>query len=151
MSPPSLPKKVGGRPLDEFLALGREERAAAVRSAASDLHYFFDGGLPFDEREAPPRTRELALSLYEALSPQAEARAATLRERIVTDRLLREEADRDQNVYLGRLFTRRLTRAVPDLIFQPVSTAEAAGALAWARERGVPVTLRGAASTAMGG
>jgi len=74
-----------------------------------------------------------------------------LRERIVTDDFLRGEADRDQNVYLGKLFTRRLTRAVPDLIFQPVNPAEAALALRWARGQDVPVTLRGAASTAMGG
>jgi FAD/FMN-containing dehydrogenase/ferredoxin len=75
----------------------------------------------------------------------------SLRERIITDDLLRREADRDQNVYLGPLFTRRLTQAVPDLIFLPISPAEASSALRWAREAGVPVTLRGAASTAMGG
>src|SRR5439155_3051562 len=59
--------------------------------------------------------------------------------------------DRDQNVYLGPLFTRRLTCAVPDLIFLPATVNEVAGALRWARGAGVPVTLRGAASTAMGG
>lgn len=77
--------------------------------------------------------------------------AATRRDRIVTDAFLRGEADRDQNVYLGRLFTRVLTQAVPDLIFQPVSLAEASCALRWGRALKVPVTLRGAASTAMGG
>ena len=44
---------------------------------------------------------------------RSERHAATLRERIVTDALLRGEADRDQNVYLGALFTRALTHAVP--------------------------------------
>ena len=70
---------------------------------------------------------------------------------IITDALLRAEADRDQNVYLGRLFTRQLTNAVPDVIFQPANAAEAAASLRWARDQKVPVTLRGAASTAMGG
>ncbi len=79
------------------------------------------------------------------------AAAPTLRERIITDAFLRSEADRDQNVYLGKLFTRQLTKAVPDIIFQPVSLTEASAALRWARASSVPVTLRGAASTAMGG
>ena len=69
----------------------------------------------------------------------------------MTNDALRGEADRDQNVYFGKLFTRTLTRAVPDLIFQPVSLAECARRAGWGREQNVPVTLRGAASTAMGG
>lgn len=118
-----------------------------------DLHHFLDGGRGFADRDAPPRTRELAESLFEALAPIAAPAAGSgnRRERIVTDALLRSEADRDQNVYLGPLFTRSMTHAVPDLIFLPATMSEAAAALRWARERGVPLTLRGAASTAMGG
>lgn len=152
MSPPFL-ERIAGRSYAEFLQLGREERAAALRGAIPDLHFFFDEGRAPGERDAPRRTLELARSLWTALVEDGEPRAAaaSLRERIITDALLREEADRDQNVYLGRLLTRRLTRAVPDLIFQPATTTEAARALAWAREQAVPVTLRGAASTALGG
>ena len=96
----------------------------------------------------------MAVSLLEALRQESGEKSEagqTLNDRVVTDAFLRGEADRDQNVYLGGLFTRVLTRAVPDLIFQPVSLGEAARALRWARAAGVPVTLRGAASTAMGG
>ncbi len=138
---------------DEFTVLPPEQRGPVVRTAITDLHYFFDEGREFAEREAPARSRAFAAELYRAMesvgSPDAVTR--TLRERIVTDALLRTEADRDQNVYLGPFFTRSLTRAVPDVIFQPATSAEVARALRWARERGVPVTLRGAASTAMGG
>ena len=138
---------------DELARLAPEVRAQTVRSKIQDLNFFFDEGRPLTERDAPRRSRELALALHDALaslgSPEAVTR--TLRERIITDTLLRSEADRDQNVYLGKLFTRALTHAVPDVIFQPATGGEAARALRWARERGVPVTLRGAASTAMGG
>ncbi|MEO5618293.1 MAG: FAD-binding protein [Candidatus Eisenbacteria bacterium] len=124
-----------------------------------DLNAFFDGGRAIEGRTAPARSLELAKSLFAALgniaddSPAARlgTRTETLAVRIVTDELLRTEADRDQNVYLGKLFTRTLTNAVPDLVFQPVSLAESAAALVWARDSKVPVTLRGAASTAMGG
>jgi len=126
--------------------------AAAGRTGIPDLHFFLGGDLPIERRRAPARTLALARSLAASLAPVAEGDGAgSLRERIVTDELLRGEADRDQNVYLGRFFTRTLTRAVPDLIFLPVNPAEAAAALRWAREQRVPVTLRGAASTAMGG
>ena len=37
----------------------------------------------------------------------------------------------------GRLFTRCLTRAVPDLVFLPVTVAEVEAALRWARDEGV--------------
>ena len=96
----------------------------------------------------------MAASLLEALRQESGEKTdagVTLIDRVVTDTFLRGEADRDQNVYLGTLFTRVLTRAVPDVIFQPVSLGEAARAMRWARAAGVPVTLRGAASTAMGG
>src|SRR5262245_49874722 len=96
----------------------------------------------------------MAISLLDALRQESGEKTEagqTLLDRVITDTFLRGEADRDQNVYLGGLFTRVLTRAVPDLIFQPVSLGEAVRALRWARAAGVPVTLRGAASTAMGG
>jgi len=147
------------QPLDAFVRLSPDQRSGVIRAAVSDLNAFLDDGRALDQREAPERTRVMAQSLHAALegiaddSPAARTgvRTATLAERLVTDPLLREEADRDQNVYLGKLFTRTLTSAVPDLIFQPVSLAEAAATLRWARENKVPVTLRGAASTAMGG
>ncbi|HTO89794.1 MAG TPA: FAD-binding protein [Candidatus Sulfotelmatobacter sp.] len=147
------------QPLESFVRLSPDQRSGIIRAAVSDLNAFLDDGRALDQREAPARTRELAQSLFAALeniaddSPAARsgARAATLAERLVTEAFVREEADRDQNVYLGKLFTRTLTRAIPDLIFQPVSVAEAAASLRWARLNQVPVTLRGAASTAMGG
>ncbi len=153
-------QKHAGKPLDEVAALPPEPRANAVHAAFPDLHFFFDDGQPIEGRDVPERSRTLARSLFDTLSaapPTGEAparaasTAASLRERIITEDLLRAEADRDQNVYLGKLFTRTLTQAKPDVIFQPASAAEAAQALRWAREQGVPLTLRGAASTAMGG
>lgn len=124
-----------------------------MSAAIPDLHHFVGGDRPPGDRDAPPRTRRLAASLHEALAirPEGESRRESLAARIVTDAFLRSEADRDQNVYLGRFFTRRLTRAVPDLLFLPATRHEAAAALRWARGNGVPVALRGAASTAMGG
>jgi FAD/FMN-containing dehydrogenase/ferredoxin len=153
MTEPSFLSRIIGQPLEAFTALGHAQRAAAIRESIPDLHFFLDEGRPLAERDAPERTRVLAQSLLKALEkePEANGAPAHLRERIVTDALLRNEADRDQNVYLGRLFTRTLTHAVPDLIFQPQSLTEVASSLRWAREQGVPVTLRGAASTAMGG
>ncbi len=147
-----LDRHLGQSP-EAFAALPPEQRAPVVRASIPDLNFFFDEGRAYADRTEPLRTRELARLLHEALAdlPDAAGSARTLRERIVTDGLLRGEADRDQNVYLGGLFTRRLTRAVPDLIFQPVTTPETQAALRWARNLGVPVTLRGAASTAMGG
>src|SRR5574341_1515384 len=159
MTEPTFLEKSLGQPLNELVQLNPEQRATVVRSAIPDLNLFLDQGRLLEERDAPPRTRALARSLFDALAGEAGgdgASAATpsapaLRERIVTDSVLRSEADRDQNVYLGRLFTRTLTHAVPDLIFQPVNASEASRALRWAREQGVPATVRGAASTAMGG
>jgi glycolate oxidase len=141
-----------GQSLDALNGLTHDQRAGVVRAKISDLNYFFDEGAALESREAPSRTRALASSLWAALSGDAKPEASeAVRERIVTNTALRTEADRDQNVYFGPLFTRTLTRAVPDLIFQPVSLAECATALAWGRAQNVPVTLRGAASTAMGG
>jgi FAD/FMN-containing dehydrogenase/ferredoxin len=152
MTKDSFLERAVGHSLSEFTKLTSEQRAGIVRARIPDLHFFFDEGRSPGEREAPPRTRELARSLFEALiEGRDESARAGLAERIVTDDWLRQEADRDQNVYLGRLFTRHLTRAVPDLIFQPATPAECVAALAWARRSEVPVTLRAAASTAMGG
>jgi len=144
---------------DEFVRLAPDQRAGVIRDAIPDLNVFLEPGQNPGERPAPARTLELARSLFAALENLADestvarlgSREATLPARIVTDALVRAEADRDQNVYMGPLFTRTLTNAVPDLIFQPVSLAESVAALEWARGHGVPVTLRGAASTAMGG
>src|SRR5690349_20426469 len=108
--------KLFGQPLSEFERLSPDQRAHVVRGAVADLHYFFDGGRKFSEREAPTRTRTLAQSLFQALGGDTETPEKALAERIVTDGLLRSELDRDQNVYLGKLFTRTLTRAVPDLV-----------------------------------
>ena len=153
MTRPSFLARVLGQSPESYAALSPEARAAATRSAIPDLNFFFDEGRALGGRDAPPRTRELAESLFAALGARDEPEAVkrTLSERIVTDAFLRSEADRDQNVYLGPLFTRTMTRAVPDLIFQPATMGEAAAAMRWSRERGVPITLRGAASTAMGG
>jgi FAD/FMN-containing dehydrogenase len=120
----------------------------------ADLHWFLDDGRAPGEREAPPRTRRLAVSLFARLAGLpgvGERHAVTLEQRIVTDATLRAEADRDQNVYLSRVFTRRLTHAVPDLVFLPAAVAEVEEALRWSRDAGVPVTVRGAASSALGG
>jgi FAD/FMN-containing dehydrogenase/ferredoxin len=151
MTPPTFFEKHLGQPLESFVELDHDRRSGVTRNAISDLHFFFDSGASLEERDAPARTRDLALSLHRELSAPAGGAQPGLTERIVTDAFLRSEADRDQNVYLGRFFTRVLTRAVPDVLFQPATINEAARTLRWARHHGVPVTLRGAASTAMGG
>ncbi len=110
-----------------------------------------------EERPASVRSRRLALSLAARLRHSGghgavdASRDALSDARIVVDPVLLAEADRDQNVYLGRLFTRRLTTAVPDLIVLPTDTMEVVEAVRWARETGTPVTVRGAASAALGG
>src|SRR5262245_50718818 len=144
------------KPFADFVQLNHEQRANAVRSAVPDLNAFIETR-SIGERKAAERSKTLARSLFKALSKidrhgaADEALVASLESRIVTDEVLRTEADRDQNVYLGPLFTRKLTRAVPDVIVQPGSLGEACAVFRWSREEGVPVTLRGAASTAMGG
>jgi FAD/FMN-containing dehydrogenase/ferredoxin len=112
------------------------------------------GGLPLDERAGNARSRRLALSLAARLRRNGGrdgAVGAPCDARLVVDPVLLAEADRDQNVYLGRLFTRRLTTALPDLVFLPADTMEVVEALRWARETATPVTVRGAASAALGG
>jgi FAD/FMN-containing dehydrogenase/ferredoxin len=142
LSPPTAPRSsfpTGAEPAPDGVA---------------DLHSFLDDGLPPGERRAPRRSRELAAQLLERLAglPGRSARlTATLPQRIVTDDLLRAEADRDQNVYLGPLFTRLLSNALPDVVFLPASLAEVEATLAWARDTATPVTIRGAGSTALGG
>lgn len=146
-----------GRPLHEFLALNHEQRSGVSRAAVPDLNRFLGGDVPILLRDDALRSCGLAASLEQALlSTQRhgaadEAAAGTLSERIVTDAFLRSEADRDQNVYLTPLFTRTLTNALPDVIFQPASLAEVCEVFRWARAGRIPVTLRGAGSTAMGG
>ncbi len=155
MSGASFLERTLGHSAAEIARLAPGERAALAHAAIPDLHIFFnsDAARDLERRAAPPRTRGLALSLMQAILalPESEEAQRSLPERLITDAFLRAEADRDQNVYIGAFFTRVLTRAVPDLIFQPIHFAEAACALAWARRERVPVTLRGAASTAMGG
>jgi hypothetical protein len=149
---PSFLEQFLGQSSQDYSALSPEQRAGAVRRAIPDLNFFFEQGKSFSVRQAPRRSADLAGALLQALiSLDRDGAAQTLDHRIITDELLRREADRDQNVYLGSLFTRLLTRAAPDVIFQPVSISECVTALRWGRDRSVPVTLRGAASTAMGG
>jgi FAD/FMN-containing dehydrogenase/ferredoxin len=129
-------------------------QGSPLAAGVDDLHGFFnDRRLPA-ERSAAPRTRRLASSLFAHLMRLDDLPAdhrQTLPERVITDQLVREECDRDQNVYLGLLFTRFLSHAVPDVVFLPASAIEVAEAFVWARGEQVPVTLRGAASAAMGG
>ena len=120
----------------------------------ADLHAFLDEGLAPGARRAPRRSRELAAQLLArlaALPGHSRRHSATLSQRLVTDDVLRAEADKDQNVYLGAVFTRFLSNALPDVVFLPVTVAEVEAALAWARETSTPVTVRGAASTALSG
>ena len=120
-------------------------------AALSDM---LTGGLPVGERPAGARSRRLALSLAARLR-RADRREGAAEApgdgRLVVDPVLLAEADRDQNVYLGRIFTRHLTRAAPDVVFLPTDTMEVVEALRWARETATPVTVRGAASAALGG
>ena len=112
------------------------------------------GDLPLGRRPASERARRLALSLAAHLTSAGgldDAAAASCAARLVVDPALLAESDRDQNVYLGRLFTRHLTKAAPDLVFLPNETMEVVEALRWARVTATPVTVRGAASAALGG
>jgi len=124
------------------------------RPAIADLHAYLNGGLPPAARACPPLTRDMAVALeaaVAALHDEGSPALASLGDRLVTDESLRREAERDQNVYLGAPFTAWLTRARPDLVFLPLSGPEVEVALSWARDGGVPVTIRGAASGALGG
>lgn len=132
--------------------MNTEKRGRLVHEKIPDLAWFLSQGRDFFARPGAAASREAASSLFDALSARSEeAHARTLAHRILIDSFLLSEHDRDQNVYLGAFYTRFLTRAVPDLIFQPLDGVEAARALAWARTRKTAVTLRGAGTTAMGG
>src|SRR5262245_56989499 len=108
MTKPSFLERHVGQPLGEFTRLAPEARATLVHERIPDLHFFFDEDRPLLERRAPRRTLDLAQSLLAALkAPDHGPAERAIELRIVTDARLREEADRDQNVYLGQLFTRR--------------------------------------------
>jgi glycolate oxidase len=143
-----------GTSMQEFLALPRDRAAAVVRGRIPDLLHMLRQGAPPGEADAPRRTvrlaRSLEAALVDALHPQGHD-LQSLRDRIVTDGFMRSELDRDQNVYLGPVFTRVLTRAIPDLVFQPTTHREVEAALGWARAHRLGITTRGAGSTAMGG
>jgi glycolate oxidase len=144
-----------GAPLAEVLALPRDRAAALFRGRIPDLLWFLrQGAPPGAARGEPRRTQHLAASLEAALvaaTRPAGAELQNLRDRIVTDGFMRSELDRDQNVYLGPFFTRVLTRAVPDVVFQPRTHQEVEAVLAWARRHRVGIATRGAGSTALGG
>jgi glycolate oxidase len=143
-----------GTSMQEFLALPRDRAAALLRGRVPDLLSLLHRGQPQTQAREPRRTarlsRSLEAALVDALRPQ-EPEQQSLRDRIVTDAFLRSELDRDQNVYLGPWFTRVLTRAVPDVVFQPSTHREVEVALAWARQHHIGIATRGAGSTAMGG
>jgi len=144
-----------GTDLESFWKLPRDRAAALMREKIPDLLRF----LARPERDAhePGPSRRLAarleahLSAAITLSGLSEFEQQHLRDRIVVDGFVRSELDRDQNVYLGKFYTRVLTRAVPDVVFQPANPRELELALEWARSARVGLTTRGAGSTAMGG
>ena len=146
-------KRHVGLDLSEFHALSRDRAAALLREAIPDLLRFLarDGA---GSQPEPARVEVLASDLetrlVETLQPVGRD-AQHLRDRILIDGFTRREFDRDQNVYFGAFYTRVLTRAVPDVVFQPMSHQELDVALGWARERRLGVATRGAGSTAMGG
>ena len=145
---PSDPR--ASAPLRTSFPSGAEPAPGGV----ADLHAFLDEGLPPGARRAPRRSRERAAQLLArlvALPGHSRRHTATLPQRLVTDDVLRAEADKDQNVYLGAAFTRFLSNALPDVVFLPATVAEVEAALAWARDTSTPVAVRGAASTALGG
>ena len=123
-------------------------------AGVADLHVLIGGATPPRQRRAPRRSRELAAQLLAALADvpgRAPRHDVTLAARVVTDEVLRAEADKDQNVYLGPFYTRVLSTATPDVVFQAATVAEVEAVLRWARQTGTPVTVRGAATTALGG
>src|SRR5262245_13595936 len=141
-----------GISMDRLLETPPGPRGETIREKIPDLHGFLDDGRPVEERELPPRARERARMLKTALAGATDDEGRrTLDARLLTESFLRSEYTKDQNVYLGRFFLEGLTRATPDVVFQPVSAAEIAAVLLWAKSSGVPLTLRGAGSTAMGG
>ena len=149
----SLFKSHFGVDLDEFRQLPRDRAAALVRESFPDLLHWLGRRAGAEKRERP-RVLKLALGLEQALGQALHPdprQLLDLGDRIVVDRFTRTEYDRDQNVYLGRTFTRRLTRSLPELVFLPRTHQELEVALAWAESAGIGVTTRGAGTTAMGG
>ena len=143
-----------GISVQEFLALPRDRAAALARGKMPDLLYLLRRGAPAGGGREPRRTQSLAASLEAALVAGLHLEGfelQSLRDRIVTDGFMRSELDRDQNVYLGPFYTRVLTRATPDVVFQPATHRELELALSWARQHRVGIATRGAGSTAMGG
>ena len=136
---------------ERFLETPPGPRGETIREKFPDLHAHLDGGLPVEQRKLTASVRERATALKSALAGADPDGQRSLDARILTDDFLRSEYRKDQNVYLGPFFLDRLTRATPDVVFQPVSAAEIAAVLRWAKSAAVPVTLRGAGSTAMGG
>jgi len=137
---------------ERFLETPPGPRGETIREKFPDLHAHVDSGRPVAERTLPPWTRARAITLHKAVAGATDPDSLrTLDARLLTDSFLRSEYRKDQNVYLGPFFLDRLTQATPDVVFQPVSATEVASALRWAKAAGVPVTLRGAGSTAMGG
>jgi FAD/FMN-containing dehydrogenase/ferredoxin len=138
----------------EFLETPRDRAGAAIRRRIPDALWFLRKGSGPASASEPRRTVQLAASLEAALAAGAalpETELQNLRDRIITDSFMRQELDRDQNVYLSPMFTRVLTRAVPDLVFQPRTHREVEAALEWARRHRIGITTRGAGSTALGG
>ena len=117
------------------------EPPAVLRDRIPDLLRLFDRGARLEKRE-PARVdglaTELELELLESLKLEGRD-AQSLRDRIVIDGFTRREFDRDQNVYLGAFYTRFLTRAVPDVVFQPTTHHEIELVLGWARRRRIGV------------
>ena len=133
---------------------GPESRHPSVDDLVVDLLDRLEAPGPVAGRAGTRLARDRASSLLDDLraAPGVPADATrSVERRVITDQLLCAEAAKDQNVYLGKLYTSLLTRAQPDLIFLPLAVAEVQAALRWARRERVPVTIRGAASTALGG
>ena len=154
MSHPSSFESHVGIALQEYADLPRDRASAQVRSRIPDLLHFLRGDRGPHAVHASRRCAKLASGLESALVGGTGVRGLeleNLRDRILIDDFLRLEYDRDQNVYLGPLFTRILTLAIPEVVFQPKTHHEIEIALAWARENRVGITTRGAGSTALGG
>jgi FAD/FMN-containing dehydrogenase/ferredoxin len=139
---------------EQFAQLPRDRAASLVRERIPDLQYFFARDPAFGAERASAQVQKLAAgleaALFRAFTPGPREHRS-LRDRIIVDGLTRSELDRDQNVYLGRFYTRFLTRAEPDVVFQPATHRELEIALEWARAHGAKVCTRGAGTTAMGG
>jgi FAD/FMN-containing dehydrogenase/ferredoxin len=141
-----------GTDLESFWKLPRDRAAALMRDKIPDLLHFL--ARPERGGREPGASRRMAVGLEAHVSDaltRSDLEQRHLHDRIVIDGFVRSELDRDQNVYLGKFFTRVLSRAVPDVVFQPANPRELELALEWARKAGVGLATRGAGSTAMGG